>query len=100
MRLGREYYPPPSIGAQRRRPMSDTPQSSFDILHDARHTARRFAIDGVPWLIYELPPLVFDRRNSATLIFESDDVMRRVRNYPPQWRELSDDDLFAISWSA
>ena len=80
--------------------MSDTPQSTSRILHDARRTARQLVIDGVLWLIYELPPSVFDRRNSPSLVFESDGAVRRVRNYPALWRELSDDDLVALSWSA
>lgn len=54
--------------------------------------------DGVLWLVYELFPPRFDRRQTASLIFESDNTIRRVRNYPSQWRELSDEELFDLSW--
>ena len=73
---------------------------SFDALREAQRTARLIIIDGVRWSVYELPPMVFDRRNSPSLVFESDETVRRVREYPPAWRALSDDDLFALSWSA
>ena len=43
--------------------------------------------------------MTFDRRNSSSLVFESDTV-RRVRNYPENWRDLRDDELFALSWLA
>lgn len=57
-------------------------------------------IDHEEWRIYELAPGVFDRRGSNTLIFESDGVMRRVRNYPADWRDLSDSELLSLSWTA
>ena len=71
------------------------PASLFGELH---RTARRLMSDGVLWLVYELPPSPFDRRQTASLLFESDIAIRRVRNYPGDWRTLSDDELFALSW--
>lgn len=68
-------------------------------LQDAHRTARRLVVDGVPWLVYELPTMVFDRRNSPSLVFESDVAIRRVRKFPPHWRALEDEELFALSWS-
>jgi hypothetical protein len=53
----------------------------------------------MPWLVYELPALPFDRRSTPSLVFESDSSVRRVRNYPADWRTLGDDDLFALSWT-
>jgi hypothetical protein len=53
----------------------------------------------VEWLVYELPPRELDRRSGSSLVFESQDVMRRVRDYPSNWRSLSDEELAAISWS-
>ena len=53
--------------------------------------------EGVPWLVYELPPRVFDRRASPSLVFESDDTVRRVRGFPAKWRALSDDELVALN---
>lgn len=55
--------------------------------------------DGVRWLVYEQPAISYDRRSGASLIFESDSVVRRVRNYPPEWRQLSDCELLALSWT-
>jgi hypothetical protein len=56
-------------------------------------------VDGVPWLVYVLPPLTYDRRNATSLVFESDNFIRRVRDFPAEWRKLSDDELFALSWA-
>jgi len=42
--------------------------------------------------------LEYDRRATTSLIFSSDDVMRRVRVYPPNWIDLPDDDLIALSF--
>ncbi|MFL5612414.1 MAG: hypothetical protein ACJ796_01985 [Gemmatimonadaceae bacterium] len=69
------------------------------LLREAQRTARQVIVDGAPWLVYELPAMPFDRRNSPSLVFESDSAVRRVRDYPADWRSLSDDDLFALSWA-
>jgi len=79
--------------------MSDTPRP-LETLREAQRTGRNIFVEGVPWLVYELPPMVFDRRNSPSLVFETDGTVRRVRDYPLNWRELSDEELFALSWSA
>ncbi|HZI43179.1 MAG TPA: hypothetical protein VFD67_15775 [Gemmatimonadaceae bacterium] len=76
--------------------MADTPIR----LQDAQRGARRLIIEGEMWLVYELPPVPFDRRSAPSLIFESDVSMRRVRNYPADWRTLSDEELTALSWTA
>jgi hypothetical protein len=57
-------------------------------------------IDHEEWRIYERAPASYDRRGSTTLVFESDGVVRRVRNFPPNWRELPLRDLVALSWTA
>jgi hypothetical protein len=67
-------------------------------LRVARRTAREIFVDGMPWLVYELPPAPFDRRSSPSLVFETESTVRRVRSYPADWRQLSDADLFALSW--
>ena len=54
--------------------------------------------DGALWHVYELDPSAYDRRQSHCLIFETDTVVRRVRNYPTNWRELSDNELLTLSW--
>jgi hypothetical protein len=60
---------------------------------------RRFVDpDGVYWTVYEAPSS-YDRRSRPTLVFESDAIVRRVREYPSRWRELSDEALTALSWA-
>ena len=68
-------------------------------VQSARVTGRQIVVDGVAWLVYEMPADRLDRRSSSSLVFESDDAMRRVRNYPADWRESSDEALLALSWS-
>ena len=50
------------------------------------------------WRVYELDGGQYDRRASPSLVFESDGVLRRVRDYPGNWRELSDGGLMEVSW--
>jgi hypothetical protein len=63
--------------------------------HEAR---RRVLLDaeGRKWTVFE-STLPYDRRGTCTLVFESVDVMRRVRDFPPDWFERSDDALLALS---
>src|SRR5690242_1033251 len=68
-------------------------------LRELQRAARRLMSDGTLWLVYELPALPFDRRQSASLVFESDSTVRRVRTYPSNWRELADDQLLVLSWA-
>ena len=42
----------------------------------------------------------FDRRSGMSLVFSSEGAMRRVRNYPADWMDLSDEELIALSWNA
>jgi len=53
---------------------------------------------GVPWLVQEIRDWAYDRRASLSLVFSSDDAMRRVRSYPANWIELSDAELIALSF--
>jgi hypothetical protein len=73
--------------------------ASFEGLRKAQRAARQLRAGGAVWLVYELRAIPFDRRSGSSLIFESDDTIRRVRNYPENWRELSDEELFALSWA-
>jgi hypothetical protein len=68
-------------------------------LHELQRTARRIMSEGVLWLVYELPSSTYDRRTTASLVFETESLVRRVRDYPSNWRTLSDDALLALSWS-
>jgi len=78
--------------------MADRP-SDLSQLHEAQRTARKLFMDGVPWLVYELPS-TFDRRHAPSLVFESELAVRRVRTYPAAWRSLSDAELWALSWAS
>ena len=66
------------------------------VIRESRSRARRLSVQGEHWLVFELL-MPYDRRG-ATLVFESDSIVRRVRAYPPNWRELPDHDLYALSW--
>lgn len=63
-------------------------------------TALVIIVDHEEWRVYELAGNSYDRRASNTLIFESDGVMRRVRSFPENWRELSPAELLTLSWTA
>ena len=74
------------------------PSSRDDAPPDAELTpVRRFVDhDGIHWRVYEHLAL-FDRRRMTSLIFESMNVVRRVRSFPHNWHELPDDQLAEIS---
>ncbi len=54
--------------------------------------------DGVRWVVKELSFSDYDRRRGRSLIFASDAAVRRVRDYPAEWFELSETELAALSW--
>jgi len=60
-----------------------------------RHAERRFAVGGEGWAVWE------DLRNltGPSLVFENAKIARRIHQYPANWRELSDEELYALSWS-
>jgi hypothetical protein len=51
----------------------------------------------IQWVVVEIRDRLYDRRDSRSLVFLTDGVMRRVRNYPPDWFELADADLLGLS---
>jgi hypothetical protein len=51
----------------------------------------------IQWVVVEIRDRFYDRRDSRSLVFLSDGVMRRVRNYPPNWFDLADSDLLILS---
>ena len=61
-------------------------------------TGRTIYSDDGQWHVYEVESGPYDRRSGRSLIFESDGVLRRVRDYPSDWRELSDAELMVVSW--
>lgn len=68
------------------------------LLREAQRTARQLFVDGEHWRVYELPTTTLDRRTSPSLVFENEMTVRRVRQYPADWRTLNDEELFALSW--
>lgn len=51
--------------------------------------------DGHLWRVYELT-YAYDRRRTS-LVFESNEAMRRVRSFPSHWADLSDGELLDLS---
>lgn len=72
--------------------------SSFDRRGSSRVDDVHFRTsDGTPWSVGERS----DGEGPAkrmSLVFESNDSARRVREYPANWRELSSVELEALSW--
>lgn len=58
---------------------------------------RELIADDQRWIVHEIPAPAFDRRGGTHLLFEADHVMRRVRVYPGNWYELSDEELYALT---
>ena len=56
--------------------------------------------DGGHWNVYEQAFAEYDRRSGMSLIFSSETAVRRVRDYPPDWFDLGDDQLATLSWKA
>jgi hypothetical protein len=53
--------------------------------------------DGTFWDVKEVANPDYDRRSGSSLIFESINAVRRVRNFPANWVKLSDADLDDLS---
>ena len=53
--------------------------------------------DGAQWRVREAEFPVQDRRTGRSLIFETDEIIRRVRDYPASWFNLPDDELYRLS---
>jgi hypothetical protein len=58
---------------------------------------RRISADGLRWLVQEVAAPAFDRRGGTHLMFDGETIMRRVREFPANWMELSDEELFELS---
>jgi hypothetical protein len=54
--------------------------------------------EGTQWQVYEQSFGDYDRRTGMSLIFASEAAVRRVRDFPADWMQLSNDDLLALSW--
>jgi hypothetical protein len=51
----------------------------------------------VQWVVFEIRNASYDRRDGRSLVFSTDGVMRRVRNFPANWIELPDEELLVLS---
>ena len=56
--------------------------------------------EGSHWRVYVQAVAEYDRRRGRSLIFASETAVRRVRDFPDNWMDLSDDDLALLSWKA
>ena len=63
----------------------------------SRPVGRTIIGDGREWRVREVPLPAYDRRGTKCLIFETADAMRRVRNYPTDWADWPDDELYLLS---
>ena len=54
-------------------------------------------VTSVQWVVVEIRDAPYDRRDGRSLVFSTDGVMRRVRNYPPNWFQLNDAELMQLS---
>ena len=76
--------------------VSDDPLLPVMDLHLGDPRRRTLLVDGVVWAVYAYAS-PYDRRSRPDLIFESEVVVRRVRNYPEGWFHLPAEALFALS---
>jgi hypothetical protein len=53
--------------------------------------------EGVFWDVREVPSPSYDRRGGHTLVFESANAFRRVRDYPADWFKLTEMQLMELS---
>jgi hypothetical protein len=76
---------------------AEDPKQDHEIAHTPPLVERRFYAEGEVWSVREVAAPAFDRRGGMHLIFESASIVRRVREYPPDWILLSDEELYALS---
>jgi hypothetical protein len=67
-----------------------------DSLDDPDRRVRQVMWEGVRWTVREMD-LPEDAVAGRSLVFASAAIVRRVRNYPPDWYEWSDASLYALS---
>lgn len=78
--------------------MSGIPEEDADLadVDVGQENWRRLSVDGQSWIVREVPAPSFDRRGGTHLLFESLEVIRRVRVFPANWLELDDATLYAL----
>ena len=66
--------------------------------HEARASRAFLDVEGTHWNVYEQAFGDYDRRSGMSLIFASETAVRRVRDFPSDWMELSEEELLTLSW--
>ena len=94
----RPFDPLQRISGDEAGPVTHSPRRPHAADATSADERRFLTMDGVRWTV-RLLANTYDRRSRPDLVFESDYVVRRVRDYPENWRELPDEALFALSAS-
>ena len=78
--------------------MADKPTDPQQVTRSAAPgKVRRISADGLRWVVQEVQAPAFDRRGGTHLLFDGETIMRRVREFPANWHELGDDELYELS---
>lgn len=77
--------------------LSMTPERKAPSPSHAPERTRLVWGDGHLWAVVEIAAPSFDRRGGTHLLFYCDEIMRRIRDFPPNWVELDDAALYALS---
>lgn len=77
-----------SAAARQRRCEDRRDRRWFSAADGRRWTVRELSVGGAPWA-----------QGPRCLVFEGEGRMRRVWDYPADWRDLSDPALEALSWN-
>jgi hypothetical protein len=80
--------------------MSDSSLRASDPTGAPRVEREFVDVEGARWRVFERAFSDYDRRRGLSLIFASDAAVRRVRDYPPDWQSLTDEQLMSLSWKA
>jgi hypothetical protein len=86
-----------SNGDSKPSPFHDRTYVGRDGLRRTR-SVRQFLAEAERWTVYEETDAT-PRGSGPSLVFEADRIARRVRNYPANWRELTDEQLYVLSLS-
>ena len=77
-----------------KRPDPDESEISLS-LPQSIGTERPIVVAAQAWTVHEvIDPVTLTR----TLVFTGRGIARRVREYPAKWRDLTDEQLYALSW--
>ena len=78
--------------------MADRPTDQPEVRPSpAPGKVRRISAEGLRWIVQEVPAPSFDRRGGTHLLFDGETIMRRVREFPVNWQQLSDEELYELS---